>query len=264
MTNRGAALLLMGGLAALPACATKGQVRLLQAEVQTLRVESGRRDSARAAALAAVLALQQRIMDSVAAGREALRTLDTRLQADFTDVQRQLLQVQELTGQSQQRLSELKAQLDVRAEQSQAAGGGGRSPATAADTGTRASGPTADQLYQSARNQHLRSALSTARAGYQEFLKVYPADPRAPDALFFIGETFGEQGPDSAAAYYSQVAGQFPRAGRAPTALYRLGRLAEVRGNRAAARTYYERILKDYPRSDDAALAQDRLTNLRP
>src|SRR3989304_578145 len=75
---------------------------------------------------------------------------------------------------------------------------------------------------------------------------------------------FGDQGPDSAAAYYSQVAGQFPRAGRAPTALYRLGRLAEAGGNRAAARTYYERILKDYPRSDDAALAQDRLTNLRP
>jgi hypothetical protein len=67
-------------------------VRLLEGEIRSLRIETARRDSARAAALAAIITLQQRIIDSVAAGREALRTLDVRLRTEYTDLQRQLLQ----------------------------------------------------------------------------------------------------------------------------------------------------------------------------
>src|SRR6266542_1321227 len=81
-------------LASFSACATPGQVRMVQDEVHVMRIENSRRDSARAAALAVVLRLQDQILDSLAAGREALRTLDVRLQGDLTDVQRQLLQVQ--------------------------------------------------------------------------------------------------------------------------------------------------------------------------
>src|SRR6188474_3350258 len=88
----------LAAFALLPGCATKGQVKLLQGEISSLRIETARRDSVRASALAAIIGLQQRIMDSLVAGREALRTLDLRIQADLTGVQRQLLQVQELTG----------------------------------------------------------------------------------------------------------------------------------------------------------------------
>lgn len=261
MTLRGAvALLGFGGAAALQAgCATKGQIRMLEAQLQTFRVESARRDSIRAAALAALLTMQNRIMDSLGATRQALGALDARLQGDFTDVQRQLIQVQELTGQSQARLTELKAQLDARAEQAAA----GRTSAPG-DTTARLAGPSADQIYQSARSQQLRGALTTARAGYQQFLQAYPTDARAPDALFYIAETFGEQAPDSAVAYYTQVVGQFPRSTRASSALMRLGRLAEGRGDKVAARRYYQRIIQDYPRSDDVELARERLATLRP
>src|ERR1043166_9021015 len=110
------AALLLAGLAAVAGCATKGQVELLQGELRTLRVETARRDAARAAALAAIITLQQRIIDSVAAGRDALRALDVRVQGEFTDLERQMLQVQELTGQSQTRLTQLKAQIDQRLE----------------------------------------------------------------------------------------------------------------------------------------------------
>lgn len=263
MTLRGAGVLLgVAGAAALQAgCATKGQIRMLEAQLQTFRVESARRDSIRAAALAALLTMQNRIMDSLGASRQAIGALDARLQDDLTDVRRQLIQVQELTGQSQARLTELKAQLDARAEQAAA----GRAGAIPGDTtAPRPAGPSADQLYQSARSQQLRGALGTARTGYQQFLQAYPTDPRAPDALFYIAETFGEQTLDSAVAYYTQVVGQFPRSTRASSALLRLGRLAEGRGDRGAARRYYQRIIQDYPRSDDVELARERLATLRP
>jgi|GEM_PF-599562 len=249
-------------------CATKGQVRLLQNEIGSLRIETARRDSVRAAALAAIIGLQQRIFDSLAAGREALRNFDVRIQADLTGVQRQLLQVQELTGQSQSRLSELKAQLDQRAEQAEVAGM--TRPATpapgdsVAGTPSAAPVPTADQMYQAARLQQQRGAAGTARRGFQELIRVYPSHELVPEALFYIGESFASGAPDSAVAYYTQVVSRFPRAPKASTSLYRLGRLESGRNNSAAARAYYDRLIKEYPRSDEVELARDALKNLRP
>ena len=251
-------------LAALPGCATKGQVNLLEGEIRSLRIETARRDSARASALAAIITLQQRIMESVAAGREALRTLDVRLLSDLTELQRQLLQVQELTGQSQQRLTQLKAQIDARAEQAEAAGVG--IPSARADSGARPSSaaPSADQVYQSARNQQIRGALGTARMGYQELIKTYPSHALVPDALFYIGESFGAEAPDSAVVYYSQVVARYKTSPRASTALFRMGKIEEARRNPAAARNHYERLVREYPTSDDADLARERLKALRP
>lgn len=260
--RRPSAALLLFGLAAGAACATKGQVDLLQGELRTLRVETARRDSARAAALAAIITLQQRIIDSVAAGREALRTLDVRVQGEFTDLARQMLQVQELTGQSQTRLAQLKAQIDQRDEQSTVAGVNPRSDTTARPGG--AATPSADQMYQSARGQQVRGALGTARMGYQELIKTYPTHVLVPDALFYIGESFGTEAPDSAIVYYAQVPAKFKTSPRASTALFRMGRIEEGRRNSAAARGYYDRLIRDYPTSDDADLARDRLKNLRP
>ena len=263
-----------GFLAALPlcllatACATKGQVRLLQNDISSLRIETARRDSVRAAALAAIIGLQQRIFDSLAAGREALRNFDVRIQADLTGVQRQLLQVQELTGQSQSRLSELKAQLDQRAEQAEVAGmTRPTTPApgdSVAGTPAAAPVPTADQMYQAAKLQLNRGAAGTARRGFQELIRVHPAHELVPEALFYIGESFASGAPDSAVAYYTQVVSRFPRAAKASTSLYRLGRLESGRNNSAAARAYYDRLIKEYPRSDEVELARDALKNLRP
>jgi TolA-binding protein len=100
--------------------------------------------------------------------------------------------------------------------------------------------------------------------GYQELLKTYPTHPRAADALFYIADTFDREAPDSAAAYYSQVVSRFKDSPRAPTALYRLGKLEEARRNPAAARGYYQRLIRDYPTSDDADLARLRLQALTP
>ncbi len=260
--RRHPAALLLSGFAAVAGCATKGQVDLLQSELRTLRVETARRDSARAAALAAVITLQQRIIDSVAAGREALRALDVRVTGEFTDLQRQMLQVQELTGQSQTRLTQLKAQIDQREEQSTAAGVSPH-PDTTARPG-EGSAPSADQIYQSARSQQVRGAMGTARMGWQELIKTYPTNPLVADALFYIGESFASEAPDSAIAYYSQVPAKFKTSPRASTALLRMGRIEEGRKNAAAARGYYDRLIREYATSDDADLARERLKNLRP
>jgi septal ring factor EnvC (AmiA/AmiB activator) len=82
--------------------------------VTTLRAQTARQDSVRAAQLGQVIALQQRILDSLRYTRESLRQ---EYGQGMLEVQQQLVQIQELTGQSQRRLAELKRQLDDRSEQ---------------------------------------------------------------------------------------------------------------------------------------------------
>jgi tol-pal system protein YbgF len=169
------------------------------------------------------------------------------------------VQLQELTGQSQQRLTELRTRLEARSAQIETAPPmPGDSARPAPDGGT----PSADQMYESSLAQLRRGSLSTARLGLREMIRLHPTSERAPDALYFIGQSFASENPDSAAAYYRQVVDQHGASPRAASALYNLGLLAERRKDTAGARQAYQQVAEKYPRSDEAALARDRLKAL--
>jgi tol-pal system protein YbgF len=249
-----AAAAILGGLVA---CASKGDVQMVQGEVSLLKAESARRDSARAAQLGEVIRMQQSIMDSLGASRQAVGQLKGDFGTDLYNIQQQLVQLQELTGQSQQRLSELRGQLDLRAQLQTAAPAAGDSahPEGAANA-------SADAMYEASLAQLRRGSTSTARTGLREMLKSYPTSSHAADALYFIGQSFSTENPDSAAVYYGQVVDGYASSVRAPSALYNLGLLAERRKDAAKAKEAYQRVVQKYPQSDEAALARDRLKAL--
>jgi tol-pal system protein YbgF len=116
-------------------------------------------------------------------------------------------------------------------------------------------------LYSVSLQQLRRGSPNTARLGFLTLLADFPDHPRASDAQFFIGETWEESEPDSAAAAYELVIRNHPDSRHAPTALYRLGLMAERRGDRRAAQVYYSRVIAGYPRSEEAQLARTKLGN---
>jgi tol-pal system protein YbgF len=257
-----ATLVVAAGLAG---CASKGDVQMVQGEVALLRAETLRRDSTRAAQLAEVIQLQRQTMDSISASRKAISQLKGDLSSDLYNMQQQLVQLQELTGQSQQRLSELRTQLEARGAQMETTAppaGGGAAPGDTAQPSGGSSSASADQMYEASLAQLRRGSTGTARLGLREMLRTYPASPRAPDALYFIGQSFAAENPDSAAEYYSQVVDKYSTSARAPSALYNLGLLAERRKDNAKAKDAYQRVVQKYPQSDEAALARDRLKAL--
>jgi TolA-binding protein len=254
--RRLAGLFLLG----VAACATPAQVRQVETQVGIVRADARRADSAHAAQLREIIALQQRTIDSIAAMRRGLATVKGDLTNDLYNIQQQLLQLQELTGQSQRRLSELRGQLDARGEQLQAA----PAPAAAAPGPDSTSGPaapvaSAQQMYDASVAQLRRGSAGTARAGLRELLQSHPSSELVPDALYYIGQSFSSENPDSAAFYYGRVVREHPASPRAAGSLYSLGLLAERRGDRAGARAAYDQLLKSHPTSDEAALARDRL-----
>ena len=245
----------------LAGCALKSDVKRVETELVTLRQETAQQDSIRAARLQEMLELQQAIMDSlgasVAATQRTVTSLRGALGEDLYRIQQQLVQVQELTGQSQQRLSELRTQLESRSQESPADTGGAATP-------TNPSAPSADQMYEVSLQQLRRGSVATARMGFQQLLKNHPTSAKVPDAIYFIGESWATEAPDSAARYYEQVVTGFPTSARAPGALYKLGLLAERRRDTPAARAYFGRVARDYPRSEEAALVPDKLRALGP
>jgi tol-pal system protein YbgF len=257
---RGLALVLLGALLT-AGCATKGDVQMVQGEVALLKAEMARRDSTRAAQLGEVVRMQQAVMDSLGVTRRAVAQLKGDLGPDLYNIQQQLVQLQELTGQSQQRLTELRTRLEARSAQMETglAPGDTAAPISGGATGASAS---ADQMYEASLAQLRRGSLSTARLGLREMLRAHPTSERAPDALYFIGQSYASENPDSALAYYSQVVDKFPQSPRAASALYNLGLLAERRKDTARAKEAYQRVSQAYPQSDEAALARDRLKAL--
>ena len=247
-------------LAGVAACAKPAQVHDVETQVGVLRADSRRADSASAAQLRQVLVLQQQMMDSLAATRRSLNEMKGGMSNDMLAVQQQLLQLQELTGQSQRRLTELRSQLEARGEST------GGTPLSAApgvppDSGGAppAASASAQQMYDASLSQLRRGSAATGRAGLREMLQAYPKSELVPDALYFVGQSFSSENPDSAAAYYRKVVKEYPTSSRAPAALYGLGLLAERHGDKAGARDAYNQLLKSYPKSDEAALARDRL-----
>jgi len=248
---------------ALSACALKGDVRRVEQQVLDLRSEMARADSVRADylghTLGQILTLQRQVLDSMDAQEGRLAMFRGALRSDMTEVQRQLMQIQELTGQSQQRLSELQGRLTEREQPPmvmEPEAGGDAAGAVAEQAATQSS---VDEVYQVAVSLLNRGSPQTARTAFQQLLRQYPDHERAQDAQFHLAESWEGSNPDSAVAAYELVVQNYPNSPRAPTALYRLGLLAEQNGDLETAQVYYTRVVSGYPQSDAAVLARSKL-----
>ena len=262
---------LLLGLGLLAGCALRGDVRKVELQVEALRSEMARSDSARRVERDSLARVLMSVQATIATEQNALVQIRGDIRSDLQAVQQQLMALQELTGQSQQRLSELRSRLSspppapappVDTTTGGGAPAGAAAAAPAATPGGGAGSPGPDQMYDLTMQQYRRGSFTTARLGFREFLRLYPNDERASDALYYVGESFAPENPDSAAAVYQDVVKRFPNSPRAPSALYKLGLLAQQRGDKAGARTYFARVLAGYPRSDEANLARDRLQAL--
>lgn len=237
--------------------ASKGDIRILQDELSALRSSIAQTDTARRAQADTALSLITKANDS-------LRLLSTRLsafQANVTggmyDMNRQLLQIQELSGQSQRRLQELRASMESRAESmaapTQAATPDSTKPATPG-------GPGPAQLFQVAFDQMQRGSFGVARSGFQELVDKYPSFDQAPSAQLYIGQSFAEEKNVAAAdSVYQLVVTRYPQSRAAPTALYKFALSLIAQKKTVPAKAALNRIVKDYPNSDEASLARDLL-----
>jgi tol-pal system protein YbgF len=268
-------------LVATGACfATQSDVRVLQTDVQNLRAERARQDSVMQQRFDALMASLRTTNDSVRSLSGRVTRLQGDVRGDLFQMNQQLLQIQELTGQSQRRLQELRSSLEARQQDAApmpptrpsgtprdsaaAAAPGAQVPPAAAPSGAPAGSPGPNQLFQSSLDQMRRGSPGSARRGFEELLRLYPTSELAGEAQFYIGEALAAEGNLAAAdTAYGTVVARYSESPRAPTALYKRALLLQQRGNVALARTALNDLLRRYPRSDEAQLARERLRTMQ-
>lgn len=254
--------------------ATRTDVQLLQSDIAALRTESVQRDSARAAQLDRVISTLGLVSDSLRVTSSRLAQFQGDVRGELFSTGQQLIQIQELTGQSQRRLQELRAGLEDRSSSAVPAAAGAVPPGTVAAaavgaaavvsgaSATAAPGP--NQLYQLSLDQLRRGSAAAARAGFQDLLRQYPTSDLAPDATFYVAESWAATGGTATAdSVYEAVAQRYPTSPRAPTALYKHALILLQAGKVPEGRAALQEVVNRYPRSDEAELARERLNSTR-
>lgn len=261
--------------------ATRGDVRIVQGDIVSLRAEMLKNQQEHKEGLVQTQRLIQVASDSLAKVSARTVSIQGDVRGDMRVIREQLLQIQTLLGQSQATIARLRAEMEVRnnmtpppvapAADAVPPGRSGSTrpgaapttpPAAAADTTSVLAGP--NQLYTTGRDQLLRGATATARMTFQELITNYPQSDYASDAQFWIAESLAKENNVPAAdAAYAAVVSAYPSSAKAPTALYKRAQLVLKQGNTAQARQLFEQVVARYPRSDEAELAAETLKTLR-
>jgi tol-pal system protein YbgF len=254
--------------------ATRGDVRIVQSDISSLRAEILKNQLDQRDALTQTMRMLQVASDSLAKVSTRTVSIQGDIRGEMRAIREQMLQVQTLLGQSQATIARLRSEIESRSVAPVAAPAAGtvppvvlptsgRMPPPAVDSAaTRAPGP--NQLYTDGRDQLTRGSSGTARMYFQELLTNYPASDYAPDAQFWIAESFAkEKNLPAADAAYAAVVSAHPTSAKAPTALYKRAQLLLQQGRTPQSKQLLEQVIARYPRSDEAELAAEQLKTLR-
>ncbi len=241
------------------ACATRRDVDRIREDLAAAQV---RQDSI----AASIGQLAQSVSQALENQQSLVFTVRGDLLRQLDDMERQLVEIQALLGQSQVELYRMRDRMEERQAGRQAAGdtlaGVDTLPAAAGQPPAAAAGD-ARAYYSAAIEQFRRGAYETARTGFQEFLVAYPAHELAPDAQYYLAETYREEGDSGRAIReYSRVVELYPNSRAAPTALYKAGLVQVEQGNIDTACEYFQRVTAGYPRSDESRLARQQAERL--
>ncbi|WP_236846466.1 tol-pal system protein YbgF [Bosea sp. Tri-49] len=112
---------------------------------------------------------------------------------------------------------------------------------------------TPRELYDLAYAHVLRKEYERAEMSFREFLQSYPRDRLAPDATFWLGESyFQRQRYREAAEQFLKISRDYPKAGKGPDSLLKLGMSLNGLGARDQACATFAKVGVDYPAASNS------------
>jgi TolA-binding protein len=125
-------------------------------------------------------------------------------------------------------------------------------------------GVSPQKLFDTARGDYMAGQYDLAILGWEDYIKSFPKSDMADDAQVGICTAYVQDGkPDKAVAACDLAIRTYPNGDKIPEAYYRKGialsNLKDVNGARAA----WEELVKKYPGTQEAGLAQQGLERLK-
>ncbi len=134
-----------------------------------------------------------------------------------------------------------------------------------ANNGSVAPGAENEQaVYQSAVDLVLvNKEYDQAVTAFEAFVIDYPKSSYVANAQYWLGQLLYKQKKrKEARSAFLIVTEQFPDSSKRPDALFKIGIIDEYLGEIASAKDFYKKVLKEYPDSSAAGLAEKRLKGL--
>ena len=106
-----------------------------------------------------------------------------------------------------------------------------------------------DVLYRTGLSLYYQRRRSEAIAVLERIVREHPTARRSPDALKWLGRTYGRLGKvEKAVNSYLKIVSSYPKSRRADDALYVIGNIYRDTNTKKAL-TYFDQLAKRYPRS---------------
>ncbi len=116
------------------------------------------------------------------------------------------------------------------------------------------------KLYDASYQDLTQGKFDLARQGFAEFLRRYPQSALADNAQYWIGESYYSQREYvRASAEFAEVAGKYPAGDKVPASMLKRAYALISLSKRAEARALLEKLIKQYPNTNEAELAKARL-----
>jgi tol-pal system protein YbgF len=240
--------------------ATKQDFEKLQQDIVVSRATSNASDSVQRSQLIEVGRSVRTLSDSINALSKRVSAMRTASESEMTAMKEDISQLQDLSGQSEQRLRDVRAALEEKRQQEAAP----PPDNPAASSAAPATGPGPLQLLQAGRDQLLKGGNVAARSALSELITKYPNSEYVPEAMFYTAQAYtAERNLDAADAQYLALISRFPSSPRVPTAMYKRALHLQSQKKTTEAKRIFQDIIKRFPRSDEAALADERLQSIR-
>jgi tol-pal system protein YbgF len=224
-------------LLVLAGCATTPEVDPVQLRLDDLDSRVGRID--RIVNNNSLVQLSQQIE----AQQQELRQLRGRIE-----------ELQNENAKMRQEQRDLYGDLDRRLNEMRAVAASAPPPADPADEQT-----LYDRALEQLRNRDYAGAADSLRS----LAAAYPNGALADNTQYWLGEAYYvTQEFDHAAAAFQRVLTDFPNSRKAPDALLKLAYTQLEQGNTAAGRANLQQVIDQYPGTEPARLATDRLAKL--
>ena len=123
--------------------------------------------------------------------------------------------------------------------------------------------PAVQALYDRGYTLYHQKHYVDAEASFQRFLKAEPNSELADNAQYWIGECRYSRGDmRGALAAFRETVARYPAGNKTADALLKAGMSLENLGDKEAARNTYQEVLKRYPGTAVAAVAEERRAKL--
>ncbi|HST07421.1 MAG TPA: tetratricopeptide repeat protein [Gemmatimonadaceae bacterium] len=243
--------------------ATKSDVDKLSQDVLYARAGSNAADSVQRAYLIDLTRTVHSLSDSIGALSKRMNMMKTASDADIAAVKEDISQLQDLSGQSERQLRDMRAAVEQKTAQTDATSTPDSSARATLDA-PAGGGPGPAQLLQAGRDQLLKGGNVAARGAFGELITKYPHSDLVPEAMFYTAQAYAaERNADAADKEYASLINRYPNSARVPTAMYKRALQMQTSKKTADAKRLFQEIIKRFPRSDEAALADERLQSIK-